>query len=335
MIQETKEELYKISIHETGARADSATKTLLEKKQGLSVSREFLQEALKTGTILLQGKQVKPLVRVTLGEILTFTKQFFIELVLHNEVKNYPPLEISPKQIAKKPGFIVVSKPAGLLTHSFVGAQGQETLETWLEENIPQTKKLERAGIVHRLDRNTSGLLLVATNELTKERLSELFQSRSVKKTYVALCHGHFKILQGSIEAPLIRKKGSFKRVIAKDSTQPGARDAATEYQVIARSKDYDVVLVHPKTGRTHQIRAHMKALGHPIVGDTLYGGKETDGLKRQFLHAFTLELTLEGKNMSFRDMLPEDLTNFLKSIDREPLSRYDDEAFEGLLSNE
>jgi 23S rRNA pseudouridine1911/1915/1917 synthase len=330
----TKEQRYKISIHETGARADSAAKTLLEKKQSLGVSREFLQAALSAGTILLEGKKIKPLVRVTLGEVLTFTERFFTEFALHQELRKYQPPGLPPKQIAKKPGFVVVSKPAGLLMHSFVGSRGEETLETWLESSIPETKALERAGIVHRLDRNTSGLILVATKEATLEQLKALFQARSVKKTYIALCHGHFKDLEGSTEAPLVRKKGSFKRLIAKNITEAGARDASTAYRVIARSKDYDVVLAYPKTGRTHQIRAHMKALGHPVVGDTLYGGKQNEGLTRQFLHALSLEFVLAEKKYSFRDTLPEDLAKFLKSIDREPLSRYDDEAFEELFAD-
>jgi 23S rRNA pseudouridine1911/1915/1917 synthase len=330
----TQAQTYKISIQETGNRADSAAKVLLEKKLSLFVSREFLQESLKTGTILLQGKRIKPLVRVTLGEVLTFTEDFFTTLAIHQNYKKPQELVAAPQQIARTDGFVVISKPAGLLTHSFVGSRGEETLESWLQENIPETKELERAGIVHRLDRNTSGLILVATNDVMKETLKNLFQTRGVKKTYIALCRGRFKQQEGSIEAPLIRKKGSFKRLVAKNNTEAGAREACTEYRVIVQFDDQALVFVYPKTGRTHQIRAHMKALGHPVVGDTLYGGGKPEGLARQFLHAFQLEFNVGNEKMFFRDSLPEELADFLKTIDSVAVSRYDDEAFEGLFTS-
>jgi 23S rRNA pseudouridine1911/1915/1917 synthase len=223
-----------------------------------------------------------------------------------------------------------VYKPVFWLTHAVSEYQSEASLEDWLikKELIPAD--IPNNGRVHRLDRNTSGIILYAKTEEAQEELKSLFQARKITKTYVALVEGHLEELSSTIKAAIIRKKGSFKRIIAEDASAEGAKDAETSYRVIARSEEYDLLLVTPKTGRTHQIRVHMEHLGHPLVGDTLYGGEKTL-LERQFLHALTLNFSFQGEKYAFQAPLAKDLKNALLSLDERTLTRYDNEALQSM----
>lgn len=219
--------------------------------------------------------------------------------------------------------FLAVYKPAGTLTHS---AQlriknvelriEKPTLVDWLLKHYPEIKNVgdesqTRPGIVHRLDKDTSGVILIARNQKYFEYLKNLFQTRQIKKTYLALVYGKLEPKTGVIKKPISLKSGAIKRTVWKGRLE---KEAITEYKVIKSFPLFSLVEVMPKTGRTHQIRVHLSSIGHSIVGDSLYGSKENPfGLKRQFLHAKSLEFSPEeGKRIKIEAELPEDLKEIL-----------------------
>jgi len=176
-----------------------------------------------------------------------------------------------------------------------------------------------RPGIVHRLDRDTSGLILVAKNEPIRRALQRQFKARQVHKVYVALLDGHLEAAHGRIEAPLGRDPRRRQRM----AVVPGGREAITEYRLLASfaGGDYSLVEAEPKTGRTHQIRVHFASIGHPVVGDTVYGRRRTRlPVPRQFLHAQRLGFThpLTGQPLEFEAPLPIDLAAVLHLLEHE-----------------
>ena len=174
----------------------------------------------------------------------------------------------------------------------------------------------------HRLDKNTSGVLLIAKNNKTLDFLRKQFKERKVEKKYLALIVGNLKTDQGIIETLLGRSPKDRRKQKVYLPGEPGAegkREAVTEYKVLERFKNYTLCEVQPRTGRKHQIRCHFAYLGHPIAGDKLYGFKNQpcpEGLTRQFLHANYLKIEMpDGKKMNFQSELPEDLETVLKKL--------------------
>jgi 23S rRNA pseudouridine1911/1915/1917 synthase len=177
-------------------------------------------------------------------------------------------------------------------------------------------------GRAHRLDKDTSGVLITAKNDEVLDFLQKQFRERKAEKTYVTLVTGNVKNKEGRIETLLGRSPQDRRKQKAFLPHEPGAsekRDATTEYRVIQRFNDYDLLEVKPKTGRKHQIRAHMAYLGHPIAGDNLYGFKNQpapEGLKRQFLHASSLKIRLtDGEIKEFHSPLPKELKICLQKL--------------------
>jgi 23S rRNA pseudouridine1911/1915/1917 synthase len=210
---------------------------------------------------------------------------------------------------------LAVNKPAGFLVHpAREGISKPPTLVDRLIKNYPEIKNVGedqmRPGIVHRLDKDTSGILIIAKNQSAFEFLKKQFQERKIKKTYIALVKGRVKNKKGIIDSPVKR--------YAK------TRDALTEYKVLKRFQNYTLLEVLPKTGRTHQIRIHLKTIKHPVVCDKLYTKKPDCpfDLKRHFLHALSLELTLpNGSRIKLEAGLPEDLQlilNLLQECDKD-----------------
>lgn len=231
---------------------------------------------------------------------------------------------------------LVLNKPSGISVHpirDFSSPNGaSKTLIEFVLDKYPEIKKVGdhsiseqqslRPGLVHRLDKETSGLILVAKNQKAFEYFKNLFKTRQIKKTYLALVYGQLKEKNGRIELPL-GKIGTKQttRLIGKKELKE--RAAITDYEVIKEFADYSLLQVYPQTGRTHQIRIHLKAIGHPLVCDPIYGGKNhlcPAELARLFLHAQKLEFKhLTRQNLVLEVDPPEELTNFLKSsnIDR------------------
>ncbi len=175
---------------------------------------------------------------------------------------------------------------------------------------------------VHRLDKDTSGILLIAKNDKSLDFLQKQFKKRKVKKKYLALAVGNLKDKEGKIETLLGRSPKDRKKQKVYLSNEPGAegkREAITEYKVLKKFKNYTLIEVQPKTGRKHQIRVHLSYISHPLAGDKMYGFKNQpcpEGLKRQFLHASYLKIQLpSGKIKEFKSELPEDLKKVIKNL--------------------
>ncbi|TSC78738.1 MAG: 23S rRNA pseudouridine synthase [Parcubacteria group bacterium Gr01-1014_29] len=207
---------------------------------------------------------------------------------------------------------LAVNKPAGVSVHP----DEHRTEGTLLQEI---QKKYPTAELVHRLDKDTSGVLLVAKNHAAYEHFKKLFHDRKIKKTYSALVSGVVSKDDGVISLPIARSKKDFRKRVASPRMVDGARSAETHFTVKKRFKDYTLLEVSPKTGRTHQIRSHLASIGYPVACDSLYGGKKyacPAGLGRQFLHASGLEFTTpDGKRIHLETELPSDLENALKTL--------------------
>jgi len=217
---------------------------------------------------------------------------------------------MNPKIIHEDQNLLVLDKPAGLIMHEGHGVAGP-TLVDWLRHHLPSSPLAQdRYGLLHRLDKDTSGLLLVAKTPAAFAYYKKLFQQHEVKKEYLVLVHGHLSPEHGLIKIPLSRHIVQRTRFEAATTGRP----AETEYQVEKYYRDFTYLKAWPKTGRTHQIRVHFGSIGYPIAGDKVYGKK--DMLARQFLHAHQLEfIGLDGESHQFVSPLPDDLTTFLRGI--------------------
>ena len=251
-----------------------------------------------------------------------------------------------PEIIYEDKDFVAVNKPAGLLVHQAnlkLKAENLElheaTLVDWLLKKYPEIKNvgddpITRPGIVHRLDRETSGVMVIAKHQKYFEYLKSLFKRRQIKKKYIALVWGKVTPEEGVIEKPIGIKDGTVKRSVY---SQKMAKEAITKYRVMryfagqgsgvrGQEKEiFSLVEVEPLTGRTHQIRVHMASIGHPVLGDKVYGSKTSKRVKcgfdrftasRLMLHALSLEFVNEdGRRIKLEAELPEDYNNFLVSL--------------------
>lgn len=230
------------------------------------------------------------------------------------------------KIIFENKDLLVIDKPPGIVV--FPEKKGEKkTLINYILENYPDLKKVgkpPRYGIVHRLDKDTSGILLVARNNRALEFFQKQFKERKVEKKYLALVVGNIKTNQGKIETLIgralkNRKKQKVYLPLEPITKRKNLRKALTEYKVVKRFRDYTLLEVTPKTGRKHQIRCHLAYLSHPIAGDKLYGFRnqpKPKGLNRQFLHANFLKIKLlDGKERKFESALPKDLLKILRDL--------------------
>lgn len=227
---------------------------------------------------------------------------------------------------------IVINKPAGLVVHSD-GKREELTLTDWIEKNYPESKgvgepltlsnseAIERSGIVHRIDRETSGVMLIAKNQPAFLFFKKQFQDRVISKIYHAFVYGEMKDDDGVIDRPIGRSKKDFRQWSAQRGARGAMREAVTHYKVISKSGGFSFIEVIPKTGRTHQIRVHFKAINHPIVSDSLYAPKKEKalGFERLALHAYSIEFnSLDGKKIKITASYPEDFEKALKIMNTE-----------------
>ena len=313
---------YTVAPRESGLRLDVF---LLSRLRLEFPERTFFRSevayCLREGEVLVSGKKSKP------SSVVRF------EDVVSGEWKEKPAVPqpknalfpFEPTVLFENKHFRVLEKPAGLLVHPSEKKESN-TLLAWLKQKFPEESALlgedARFGIVHRLDKETSGLILVARSQESWESLKELFHDRKIEKMYFALVFGHFSLKQGSIEGDIISGEHSLKRRMASIHDNSKKRAARTDYEVETRYRDFDLVRVFPKTGRTHQIRVHFLSLGHPIVGDSLYGHRLTKRLalehlspKRHLLHAARLNFTCFGEDYSFESPLPVDFSAYLEKL--------------------
>lgn len=210
---------------------------------------------------------------------------------------------------------VAVAKPAGLITHSD-GRTVEPTVEDWFRDAYPEITRetpegMPASGYVHRLDRDTSGALVFAKNFEAYQFLRKAFHDREVKKTYLAFVYGGLKEKKGSIDFDIGRSRKDFRLRSAQPKAKGHLRDALTHYEVLGEAEDCALLEVRPETGRTHQIRVHLKAIHHPIVGDALYAPNHAPalGIRRLGLHAYSIDLPLpSGTRKTIVAPVPDDL---------------------------
>lgn len=243
-------------------------------------TRSLISGLMESDHILLNGKLPKKSGKVKPGDTINIT--FPPERVI-----NLTPKDIPFGIVIDKPDYAVIDKPAGLTVHPAPGHYDDTLVNALLFAfAIEDEDNGFRPGIVHRLDKDTSGLLVIAKNGTMRAKLSKLFGDRAVDKRYLAVCHGLPKFEEMTVDAPIGRDPRNRKRMTIIES----GRNAKSIFKVIKRYKDSFLAEVQILTGRTHQIRVHSKYIGHPIIGDELYGGKALHGFTRQALHSSQLE---------------------------------------------
>ncbi|MFC1903425.1 RluA family pseudouridine synthase [Chloroflexota bacterium] len=271
------------------------------------LSRTNAQRLIADGHITVNGSVTRASRKLEIGDRVNVT------------VPPTPPSPLSPEAIPlnilyEDDDLIVVDKPAGLTVHPAPGHPGH-TLVNAILSHFPHLADISdslRPGIVHRLDKDTSGVMLVAKNKAAQDNLVDQFRTRSVAKAYLVLVKGRLTPERGTIEAAVGRDPRNRKRMAVVTS----GREASTEYQVVRYIDNYTLLEVAPVTGRTHQIRVHLAAIGYPVVGDAVYGVKSPH-LSRQFLHACRLgfKLPSTGEYVEFKSELPEDLARTLEKM--------------------
>jgi 23S rRNA pseudouridine1911/1915/1917 synthase len=296
-----------VAAEEAGQRLDRYLVAALN-----DISRSQLQSLIADGAIQVNGRPSKA------GYALRAGDEILVDLsatARPTHVKARPlPLEV----VYEDDDLLVINKAAGMVVHPAPG-HSEDTLVNALLAYYPQIQSSEtdqRPGIVHRLDRDTSGLLIVAKHPRAQAALIEQMQRHAIIKRYLALVEGNVSLDQGSIDAPIGRDPRHRQQMAI---TATGSREARTHFRVLERFARHTLLLIQLETGRTHQIRVHLKAIGHPVVGDSTYGsGNVMRGvqLQRQFLHAYQLQFThpLSGKELQLEAPLPEDLQRVLEN---------------------
>jgi 23S rRNA pseudouridine1911/1915/1917 synthase len=276
------------------------------------LSRSRLQALIKEGAVLVNGD-----VAAKAGQDLETGAQVEVTLPPVRPV-DIVAQDIPLNILFENKDLVVVDKPAGMVVHPAAG-HAQDTLVNAVLGHAPDLEGVggeQRPGIVHRLDKNTSGLILVAKNDRTLNSLQEQFRSRKVKKMYLALCDGHPPTPTGRIDAAIGRDSTLRKQMAIVPDTK--GRTAVSEYFTLETFQEHALLEVHPETGRTHQIRLHLAFLGCPIAGDTVYGRKRSSiDLDRHFLHAARLTVLLPGETSprTFESPLPPDLNQVLERL--------------------
>ncbi len=269
------------------------------------ISRSQLQKWIEDGNVTVNGEKVKPKYKLAVGDRVVVQPEKPQKIDL--EPENIP-LDI----VYEDDDVIVVNKPQGMVVHPAPGHSNHTLVNALLYHSPLSTINGEfRPGIVHRIDKDTSGLLMIAKNDLAHRSLAAQLKAKTNEREYIALVHGVIKEERGTIDAPLGRsKKDRKKQAVVEDG-----RHAVTHFKVLERFQHYTLVSCRLETGRTHQIRVHMKYIGHPLAGDPLYGPRKTLPGNGQYLHARLLGFKhpRTGKQMTFTSPLPE---YFQKMID-------------------
>jgi len=312
-------QLLSVSIEASGLRLDSFLASRLSE-----ISRTRIQHAIHDGDILVNQRIAKSSYRLREGD------QIEIDL------PEPPPVELVPENIPlnivyEDADVIVVNKPAGMVVHPGAGIESGTLANALVHHFNSLSKKAGRIrpGIVHRLDKDTSGLLVVAKNDIAHERLSDQFRDRQVFKMYIALVYGRLAKDRGEIQERIGR--GTHNRTRMAVLKGGAGRPAHTIFEVAARYQEFTLLNVQIKTGRTHQIRVHLAHIGHPVVGDSTYGGgrvneirdvetrRAAQSLGRHFLHAEKLAFShpRTGEPLEFTSPLPNELNRLLALLDK------------------
>ena len=304
--QAVSESVVSFAVERGGERLDKVVSDRVS-----DLSRAMTQRLVKRGAVTVNGRTSKPSYRVQVGdEVVVRVPAEVPAPVLPEDI----PLDV----IYEDDVLLVVSKPAGMVVHPALG-HASGTLVNAVLAHCPHIAEVggpDRAGIVHRLDKDTSGLILIAKDEAVRTALQRQFKRRQVTKTYLALVEGPVQPREGVIEAPVGRDKRQRKKMAVVRNGRP----ARTLYRAVEYFADHTLLEVRPHTGRTHQVRVHLAWLGYPIVGDAVYGRRRQRLLKsRHFLHAVRLRCThpTTGEEIEFEAPLPPQLAALLERLRR------------------
>lgn len=265
-----------------------------------NLSRASVQKLITAGKVLVNTELAKTSYKLRFKDV--------IDVDFDPDKKDEIP-EIQLPIIYEDKSCIVINKPAGVLTHSKGAFNPEATVATFIQQqsNIPISNQ-NRDGIVHRLDRPTSGIIIGAKSQAALSWLQKQFSERKVKKTYLAVVAGELNPSEAIIDMPIERNPVRPQTFRVGQNGKP----AITEYRTLQSAADYSLIELKPLTGRTHQLRVHLKQLGHPIIGDTLYGGQVKD---RLYLHALSLEITLPSKKRQvFTAPLPDEFQRLMEN---------------------
>ena len=271
------------------------------------LSRSRIRRLIDDGNVMVDGRAGKASTRLAVGQtvMLEFPPPSPSELL---------PWDVPLTVVFEDNDLIVIDKPAGMTVHPAPGNE-DHTLANAVLAHAPDIEGIggeRRPGIVHRLDKDTSGLIVVAKNERAHAHLSDQFKIREVGKVYLALVAGHPSPPEADIDAPIGRHRHDRQRMALVSTGRP----AITRYRIVTSYSRSALVEARPRTGRTHQIRVHLSSVGHPVVGDTTYG-RSAEGLSRQFLHAYRLAFLHPATEepMEFTAALPADLEMYLDGL--------------------
>ena len=297
----------RVPLESHGERLDLALTRMVPE-----FSRSYLQQLVTAGGVMLNGvPALKSSARVKASDL------FRIELRPTAQSQAFKPDAMALEVVFEDDYLLVVNKPAGLVVHPAPG-NWRGTLLNGLLARDPRMAALPRAGIVHRLDKDTSGLMVVARQRSVMDRLVEMIAARSVSRQYLALAQGTWKGAKTQrVELPVGRDvKNRLRMAVVNLDRNPG-KSASTDITLLDQVAGYCLVQCRLDTGRTHQIRVHMSAKGHPLVSDALYGGTPITGLSRQALHAYRLafEHPAGGKYLQFTSDLPPDMVTAINSL--------------------
>ncbi|MDO4903000.1 MAG: RluA family pseudouridine synthase [Limosilactobacillus sp.] len=276
-------------------------------------SRSHLQKWIEEGHVLVNGQAVKPKYKLAVGD----------EVVIQPEEPqkiDLEPEDIPLDIVYEDDDVVVVNKPQGMVVHPAPGHPGHTLVNALLYHCPLSTINGEfRPGIVHRIDKDTSGLLMVAKNDMAHQSLADQLKAKSNKREYVALVHGVINQDSGTIDAPIGRSRKDRKKMAVVED----GRHAVTHFKVLKRYRHYTLVSCRLETGRTHQIRVHMKSIGHPLAGDPLYGPRKTLPGNGQYLHARELGFThpRTGEQLLFQAPLPDYFQKMLEKLDKTDLN--------------
>ena len=292
-----------VSKDEEGTRLDKYLSN-----QFPEISRVYIQKLIEEGNILVNDKKEKASYKVKENDNVFMEE---VEIIDLNVEAEDIPLDI----VYEDNDIIVINKPQGMIVHPAPGVYKGTLVNALLYhcKDLSSINGVKRPGIVHRIDKDTSGLLVVAKNDKAHESLSNQLKDKTMNREYLAIVHGVINENRGKINAPIGRDlKSRIKMAVVKDG-----KNAITHFEVLERFKKYTLVYCQLETGRTHQIRVHMAYIGHPLAGDPVYGPKVTLPGNGQYLHATKLKLVhpSTGKNMSFESPIPVYFSKMLNDL--------------------
>lgn len=295
---------FKVETEHIGKRVDQVVQTAMYPEQ----SRSYVQRLIKDGQCLVNNETIKTGYMLKMGDIITIDEKPVQELDL-------TAVDLNLEIVYEDEDLVVINKPQGLVVHP-ASSYHEPTLVHGLLHQVDELSSINgivRPGIVHRIDKDTSGLLVVAKNDESHRYLSSELVSHAIKREYLALVYGDFSESEGSIDAPISRHPSNRLKMAVMST----GKHAKTYFKVLERFGTYTLVQCQLETGRTHQIRVHMAFIHHPVVGDPLYGPKQVIGDRGQYLHAerLTLMHPTKKEQMTFYAKLPQNFEDFLVEL--------------------